>query len=233
MNALPVPFPKLVRGAFSAITALALGGAALEAAAAPTPISGCTTITKSGSYVLAGTIGAPPGDCIRIHADFVTFDLDGHVIIGSGYGTGITTDSSAPHTIRGTVIRNGAVTKFDTGIYANEATIEKMHVFDNANVGIIMSGNGIVRDNVVSGHPNKGITVGHRTLVTGNVVTDSHEGIIANFGSTVSNNVVGISGSYGVLVYCPTVVFGNTSYNNATNLHVSGTNCTVDHNAAP
>lgn len=185
--------------------ALLLG--ATGAAASPTPISSCTALTKPGSYVLQQDVFAAQGFCISIDASFVTLDLDGHVIVGPGGGVlGPGISNMLVGGVRGTVIRNGAVTGFNSGIQADRATIEKMRVFDNGNVGILASAS-IVRDNLVSGQYT-GSSVGPSTLVTGNVVTGNQYGVIASYGSTVSGNVVGLNNAYGLSVDCPSLVLG-------------------------
>ena len=74
--------------------ALALGAMVLAPGAGareegPTEIERCQTISQPGSYVLVHNLTAT-GDCLLINADFVTVDLAGFAIIGSGTGTAIT-----------------------------------------------------------------------------------------------------------------------------------------------
>lgn len=57
-----------------------------EAAAAPTPISSCTTITSSGSYVLTADVATNATNCIEIRASNVTFDGNGHEIRSTATG---------------------------------------------------------------------------------------------------------------------------------------------------
>ena len=54
----------------------------------PTEIEKCQTIEKPGSYKLVNNLTAT-GDCLVITTDFVTIDLAGFLISGSGTGSGI------------------------------------------------------------------------------------------------------------------------------------------------
>ena len=66
-------------GVIASVTALG-AGPALGA-----QINKCTTITKPGFYVLTRNLTAT-GDCLVVAANFVTIDLGGWVITGSGLG---------------------------------------------------------------------------------------------------------------------------------------------------
>jgi hypothetical protein len=66
--------------------ALALGAAIAPgpgAQAAPTPIRECQTIDQPGSYVLERNLTAT-GDCLVITANFVTVNLAGFALTGTG-----------------------------------------------------------------------------------------------------------------------------------------------------
>jgi len=59
-------------------------------AAAATQISSCMMITEPGAYELVQNLQAWSGDCLMVQADFVTIDLKGFGIFGSGqYGTAV------------------------------------------------------------------------------------------------------------------------------------------------
>ena len=101
--------------------ALALGAMILAPRAGaqpqgPTEIATCETINQPGSYLLVRNLTAT-GDCLRINADFVTVDLAGFAIIGSGAGTAIQFVGPSPQTPRrGFAVRNGTISGFGTGI---------------------------------------------------------------------------------------------------------------------
>lgn len=124
-----------------------------------------------------------------VAADFITIDLNGFVVSGTGTATGVTL--KARNSYRGTVIRNGTITGFAIGINLNlnqfsvdAAVIERMRVFLNRGQGIIVGGNSSVTGCVVSGNGSDGIVTGVDSLVTGNIVAKSGgRGIIANGGS--------------------------------------------------
>src|SRR6187399_3008396 len=110
-------------------TALAVAGcacAALPALAAPRVINACQAITEPGSYVVNRNLQAT-GDCLVIAADFVTIDLDGFVISGSGVGNGV--GSAVLVGRRSINVRNGVITGFATGVYleyASDVTVERV-----------------------------------------------------------------------------------------------------------
>ena len=101
--------------------ALALGAMILAPRAGaqpqgPTEIATCQTISQPGSYVLVHNLTAT-SDCLRINSDFVTIDLAGFAIIGSGAGTAIQFIGPTPQTPRrGFAVRNGTISGFGTGI---------------------------------------------------------------------------------------------------------------------
>jgi len=75
--------------ALGAIILASVAGARADARAeGPTGIEKCQTISNPGSYKLVSNLTAT-GDCLLINADFVTVDLAGFTISGSGDGTAI------------------------------------------------------------------------------------------------------------------------------------------------
>src|SRR4051812_38813848 len=99
-----------------AIAAATVILAACASVAAPRVLNNCTTITDPGAYVLGKNLNAT-GDCFVIAADFVNLDLDGFTLTGNGTGAAI---SQLMPTYgvgrRGMVVRNGAVTNFQSGV---------------------------------------------------------------------------------------------------------------------
>jgi parallel beta-helix repeat protein len=126
--------------------ALGLGAAMREAEATPAAIKHCTTITASGSYVLKKSL-THVGTCIVVAADFVTLDLDGQTLQGNGTGSGI---SDGGFVQQGTVVRNGTVTNFATGIDLFASTgsvIERVRAIRNGGCGIVVGGDSTLSGN--------------------------------------------------------------------------------------
>lgn len=121
------------------------GGAALTTAtlhgssasdAAQTQISSCTTIDEPGEYVLASDIengGKTPisKSCIRITADGVTLDGDGHLVDGRGVSD---TKGIAAVDTENVVIRNVEVDDWHAGVLVEggSATVRDVRTYSNA-----------------------------------------------------------------------------------------------------
>lgn len=113
------------------------------------------TITAPGAYVLEGNLSSPsPQTCITIESRYVTIDLAGFAIIGSG-------DRSVPtyrgiHVepglgFEGITVRNGSIQAFHDGVSLEGAAgsnVESMRVVFNQNVGISLH-TGIARNNTL------------------------------------------------------------------------------------
>jgi hypothetical protein len=165
------------------VSVIALGaGSALGA-----PISKCTTISKPGFYELTRNLTAE-GDCLVVAADFVTLDLGGWVIAGTG-GTGVgITDQGAPR--QGIAVRDGTVTGFDTGVnffQTSRALVEKVRALDN---------------------DEQGIVIGADSIISGNTSFGSIIGITARSGSTISGNIA-FGGDFGLTAGPSSVITGN------------------------
>ena len=135
--------------ALGTLAALSFGPLLLEASAKE--IKKCTTITTPGFYVLKESLTAS-GDCIKITADYVTFDLDGQTLTGNGTGAGITDDGV---TRQGIVIRNGTITNFSDGINLGSSTrslIERIQAISNGNDGIRVGNTNTLRHNIANGN---------------------------------------------------------------------------------
>ena len=143
---------RLISTAVLCILALPCG-----IANAATSITGCTTITKSGSYLLTNNITATATQlkpvwiggytgCVVIAADFVTIDLGGHVITGpGGFTVAVAQDTISR---KGDVVHSGSVTGFSDGIaFAGTShTIEDINASNNGDAGIYLlnSGNRVI-----------------------------------------------------------------------------------------
>jgi len=246
--------------------ALALGAMVVAPGAGareegPTEIERCQTISQPGSYVLVHNLTAT-GDCLLINSDFVTVDLAGFAIIGSGTGTAIQFVGPTPQIPRrGFAVRNGTISGFGTGIQfiriggTDGAIVEGLRIFGTAGGtagldGILVRG-AVVRGNTVvcGAGPGTGIRVVNGS-VTGNVVEACEDGIDAFDGVVSGNNVTGGSGTgitiegtaigntvtgygVGIAATCPSNLTNNTAVGNGTNLVLNGTGCNNTNNVAP
>jgi hypothetical protein len=235
---------------------------AQDAREGPTQIEKCQTISNPGSYKLVNNLTAA-GDCLLINADFVTVDLAGFAIIGSGTGTAIRFVGPTPQIPRrGFAVRNGTISGFVTGIQfirvggTDGAIVEGLRIFGTAGGttgldGILVRG-AVVRGNTVvcGAGPGIGIRVVNGS-VTGNVVEACENGIDAFSGVVSGNSVFGGSGTgitievstaigntvtgygVGIAATCPSNLTDNTAVGNGTNLVLNGTDCHSEDNLAP
>jgi hypothetical protein len=86
-----------------------------EAAAAPTPIGSCTTITSSGSYVLTANVATNATNCIEIRASNVTLDGAGHEVRNTGSGDSAVVANTTRRLVNVTV-RNITVVNWDRAV---------------------------------------------------------------------------------------------------------------------
>lgn len=122
----------------------------------PARIKECgITITVPGAYVLEGNLASSsPQTCITIESRYVTIDLSGFAIVGSG-------DRSVPtyrgiHVepglgFEGITVRNGSIQAFHDGVSLEGAAgsnVENMRVVFNQNVGISLH-TGIAKNNTL------------------------------------------------------------------------------------
>ena len=130
------------------------------------PITNCTTISQPGSYAVANNITATaanlnflPGSgqagCIVITANFVTLNLGGFTIDGSGLGS--TSASGVIGVGSGMYVQSGTVAKFTSrGVWLNGYgnTVEHIRSFSNAGDGIVLQrpgGHAIANTSVFNG----------------------------------------------------------------------------------
>jgi hypothetical protein len=122
----------------------------------PARIKQCgVTLTAPGAYVLERNLTSPsPQTCITIESRYVTIDLSGFSIVGSG-------DRSVPtyrgiHVepglgFEGITVRNGSIQHFYDGVSLEGAAgsnVEDMRVVFNHNFGISLH-TGIARNNTL------------------------------------------------------------------------------------
>jgi hypothetical protein len=193
----------------------------------PIEIEDCRTINLPGSYVLNQNIIAR-GTCLEVTSPFVTIDLAGFNLLGNGEGIGVSSSGE------GTVVWNGTIVGFRTGVSLGTAssTVEGLRVFRNVGDGIFAIG--IVRDNIAIENGSRGILSGGGT-VSGNIVRDNRsEGIFAGRISIVSGNTATVNDGVGIAVGCPSNVIENTAVeNDGGNLELRGEGCRNINNVAP
>ena len=148
-----------LRHAFLYIAVVCIAVMSSNIAWAQTPITGCTTITHSGPYVLKNNITATASElkptwytgyrgCIIIAANFVTIDLSGYVITGPGGSNSMGIAQDTVNRI-GDVVQSGSVTGFFDGIaFAGTGhTITDVNASKNGSngtgIGILVDGAGI------------------------------------------------------------------------------------------
>lgn len=187
----------------------------LAPAVAKTRGDSCTTISTSGLFQLTSNLQAT-GTCIIVAADFVTIDLGGFTITGNGTGEGIT-DDDRPR--RGTVVRNGMVSRFGYGINlssSTQTTIDRVQSVDNLRDGINVGHKSNVVDSAAHNNGGVGISVQGPGIVRNNLMTNNsgNIGLLAGSGSLVVGNVIHRTGfpngGIGLEVSCPAAVLSNT-----------------------
>lgn len=222
------------------------------AALGATPITQCPVkLTQPGLYELQDNLDAQ-GDCIVVMSDAVTIDLGGYRLNGSGVGIGIQDAPASGY--RGSVVRNGTVSNFKTGINVANASVESVRAVGNQDWGIVVD-RGTLRNAYAQNNVTGGLYGGPATLVTGSVsqgngigiqvgpggsVVDSiakdntYTGIYGQGNNNVSRNDASGNGTIGIFVNCPSLVFGNLSAANGGS-GIIGTGvlggCVFEHNA--
>jgi hypothetical protein len=121
----------------------------------PTLIKACGEIVEPGSYQLADNLfSTSPDPCIRISARYVTLDLGGFAILGSGDRTvpgfaGVIVEPLLG--FEGITVRNGAVQAFYDGVSlagAAGSSVENVKIVFNFNNGVSLH-TGMAKNNVV------------------------------------------------------------------------------------
>ena len=226
------------------------------ASALPQLILACGTLSTPGSYTVLNNLNST-ADCLVIASDFVTLDLGGFVVSGSGSGNGagITARGAA---LRGVTIRNGVVQRFAQGISMGASTgvtVERVYATGNAQEGILLGDMATVRDSTAIANGGSGVRVGQRGLIvnnnagengghglSGNLGTsmigntsghNSGSGISTLAGSNVVHNVARNNTMDGIFADCPSNVVGNAATNNiGQNLDLLNGSCTANDNSA-
>lgn len=217
-----------------AIAAAACACAALPALAAPRVLNACQVLTEPGSYIVNRNLQSN-GDCLVVAADFVTIDLGGFVLSGTGAGSGVAGQGLTEW--RATAVKNGTITGFGNGVNlssATDSTVERVNATGNTGSGILVGTNSSVRASQAVSNGTNGIRVGIGGNVNGNTVArNGGNGISTVEGANVLNNVSRNNSGHGVIMDCPGLFMGNASSNNVgDNFHDISGGCVVDeHNS--
>jgi hypothetical protein len=220
------------------------GGARADTREGPIAIDKCQTISQPGSYKLVNNLtftGTMGGACLVITANFVSIDLAGFNISGSGGDMGIVAEPEPHLTLTGLAVKNGSISDFDVGVdlsSADGSIVQGLRVvgtFPNGGGIGIFAANGIVKGNTVTSYKIGFSVTG---TVTGNYVFfNRDQGFSIGQGSTVIGNTVSGLGTtlarVGFSVLCPSNVTDNTALNTTTNLQLTRDGCTNTNNVAP
>lgn len=213
-----------------------IGGFAPAAAAAPTPVSCGSTISASGSYVLAADCSGP---AIEITASDVTLDLHGHrmtgVLVGDGLNpiSGVTIEG--PGKLSGNIalgvrdiITGSSVSRVKVG--GNIAVGGPGNTVSDNTVGgaiqIFHTGGDTVSGNTIHGSGSvAGIALdfsGDNTITDNTVKNPGGDGmwLFESDDDTITNNTLNNNGSDGIALVA-------SSFSNAGNRII---NNTVNHN---
>lgn len=216
-------------------------GAALYAGDGKIPVHQAGTLSSSGYYYLTQDITSGSG--IQVGADNVTLDLNGHLLVSTGYGV-----YSPGHTnVR---VTNGSISASNSGINISTlpagafVQVDHVRIISAVNYGIVVVGpstgmkaQAIIEANtIVTVNPGNGIELDYLTgsRIQGNTVTSIFKSsgngigisIISSLNSLVCDNVCGGSGSYGIYLSSCTgfQVARNTCANDAHGILASSCN---------
>jgi hypothetical protein len=164
------------------------------------------TITQAGNYCLEDnlSLNATSGSAISVQADFVTIDLNGFKLDGSGGGGATTAYGISATSRKSIIVRDGSIRGFGVGVYLNGATsadhlIEGIRAFDNKTAAIWVEGKGTtVQNNYVANTSpgsgdSRGILVGAFLGATGVRVLNND---VRDTSATSSANATAILVSY-------------------------------------
>jgi hypothetical protein len=229
--------------ALGAIIVVPMAGAQAQSGReeGPREIEKCQTIDKPGSYKLVNNLTGPftsLGGCLVITTDFVTIDLAGFTISGSGHGTGpgiqALPSPGQGQRLQGLAVKNGSISDFFFGVefsLADGSIVQGLRVVGSAPNTDGIVANGIVKGNTVMSYETGFVATG---TVTGNYgALNSDVGFVIGTGSTVIGNTA-TGARAGLSVSCPSNMTDNTAVNNTvSNLVLLGSGCNNTNNVAP
>lgn len=210
-------------------------------------ITGCTTISVEGEYVLTTDIIDAQGTCIDIQANNVILDCQGHTIDGIGSGNGIYISRDHP-TDTNITIKNCIITDWVNGIYfdnANNNTLSNITANYNDVFGIYIStSNNNTLSNITANNNNydgirllesnynviTNITASNNTYVgirlawsSNNILSDiianynKERGINLDFGGNENNTLTNLT----LISNYFGILFYNSTYNRIVNATIS------------
>ena len=179
-----------------------------------------------------------------ITSDFVTIDLAGFTISGSGVSAltaGIRARASTPDgLLQGLAVRNGSISRFGAGVdlSGDGSIVEGLRVFGGLPNAVGISATGIVKGNTVveiAGFLGVGTGISATGVVTGNYAFGNGTGFDIGQGSTVIGNTTTDNVRAGLVVSCPSNVTDNTATGTRElgNLVLNGEGCNNTNNVAP
>jgi len=164
-------------------------------AAAQTKIAACNTIiSTAGSYVVTANLTASSAStpCIKVTTGFVTINLNGFVLTGTGGGQGISA-SASPLTIT-----NGFIKSFSVGISAPVPRVKLTGItlLSNKGAGASLGDNAESTDSKFINNSADGLDVGKNALITQcTFLGNSGNGLKAGTSAVVTENVASSNGS--------------------------------------
>ena len=175
-------------------------------------------ISKPGSYVLTSniTVNTPNVHAIKIQADRVTLDLNGHVIDGPNQGTGYGIYATNCYNV---TIKNGTIIEFNYGVFIHNGNAD--------------GGGHLIQGIKAQRNSAYGISVEWATL-TDCIAENNGFGIEAyssnvRYCSASFNNVIGIRATNGTVIGC------RANTNGGTGIFVTQcviTDCTAHNNSS-
>jgi hypothetical protein len=178
------------------------------------------TITQPGFYYLGGNLTmSAPGAAITVKSSHVTIDLMGFTLSGPA-GTGI----YLPEGSNVVEIRNGVVTGFENGVYADSINSTSHRVINLrttlcTDAGISLSGKNHLITGCTSTYNNLGIWVTEHCLIINNVASYNGYGGIGMTGTgSIIGNIAVYTGTIGFAFGgSPIVIDRNSASDNPTN----------------
>ncbi len=190
------------------------------------PISECTIIGQSGSYILTNDLAIQSGDCLIIGASHVIINLDGHSIVmtdqnGAPQGIAINASGKTDITIKNGIIVDPAIgiqfinrSPADGGVYR----IENVKIYNPGGTGIYVTGqtqtdcetdkkcaraiirNCIIKTNQANTSAGIALDFSFGSIIENNILYQLGSGISLYGGGSniVRNNTTQRNGAYGI-----------------------------------